>query len=393
MGKSAIILVAAFMVMGGVYTLSTQRGFMNTKDRVADHQHEVLSRNAAVAGYQRAQQQLADNFAGGLGFSGTYNTTDYKVTFSATSGTNTIVSEGRSKNAHGEVIPYRIKGVYKKVITKLPDDVEKYTKYAVISEDDMTLKGNVDAPVYAEGDEANELNANVHTNGYLTAKGGGNQKNIIKGYGTYVDGSDVKHDDKVFQPENPIGDSPLVYAADPVDIPYVNTADIVDSVSVARTVETVSGPLHITESNVGDYAGSRENPKVLHVEGDMDVSGNAVLNGYAMFIVDGSVSITGGSALKAGDDGYTDGDESSIAIYAAGTVDLRGNSEIWAQILANEVVSGGGTTDIYGGIASAGKAELKGGPTIYYRKASRALATSGFEVDIRRSSYNEWAPQ
>src|SRR5690606_1904254 len=56
MGKAALITVMAFSVMGAVYAINGNMTRLTSEGHVADYQHEVLARSAAIAGQKRAEQ-------------------------------------------------------------------------------------------------------------------------------------------------------------------------------------------------------------------------------------------------------------------------------------------------------------------------------------------------
>jgi len=81
MGKMLIITVVAFGVLGVYYAMGTQEGIQDAQRELADHQYEVLARNAALAGYHEAKQELVEDFKHATGpFSGSYDGADYSVT-------------------------------------------------------------------------------------------------------------------------------------------------------------------------------------------------------------------------------------------------------------------------------------------------------------------------
>lgn len=392
MGKATLIGVIALASMGITYALGTQRGTMQETERISEHQYEALARNAALAGYHRAKQVLVDNFSSPPSrLEGTYDGIGYVVEISKESNARaTIKATAKIANSQGEEISYNVKDEYlREVVT--PDEVKKYKQYGLLSEGDMTLGGDTEVGVYADGAEQNRLNANMHTNANLDVRG---TAASVKGYGTYVGSANVKHD--VFEPYDMEEGGDPVYQADSVDIPEMKIAEWVKNLEeVGRTVELVEGDMKINGSTDGtkdvNYNGTRENPKIYHVTGNLSVSGNVALHGYTMFLVDGNIDLSGGAKLKSGNSGYTEGDESNIAIYSNGGIDLGGSAEVWAQIFVKQTVaSQKGDPHIYGNVATLGDISLNGNPQIFYREASTALAVEGLEEETRRIAYNEW---
>jgi hypothetical protein len=65
--------------------------------------------------------------------------------------------------------------------------------------------------------------------------------------------------------------------------------------------------------------GSREIPKVVLVNGDLNV-GNVTIDGYVALLVPGDIEINGNA--RVGTSGFSASDESSIAFYAGGDIDM-----------------------------------------------------------------------
>jgi hypothetical protein len=133
-------------------------------------------------------------------------------------------------------------------------------------------------------------------------------------------------------------------------------------------VDETSGDNVMISGNL-DLGGTREDPYIWHVRGNLTASGGSSVSGYVMFVVDGDITING--SIVAGESGG----ESTIALYAGDDVRLNGNVQIHGQIYADGDVTFNGTPDVYGSVASRSSAVLNGNPGIHYRPASPALTT------------------
>ncbi|NNE34740.1 MAG: hypothetical protein HKN13_05870, partial [Rhodothermales bacterium] len=96
-------------------------------------------------------------------------------------------------------------------------------------------------------------------------------------------------------------------------------------------------------------------------------------DGYVTLLVTGDIEINGNATV--GSSGYTTSDESSVAFYAGGDIEMSGNTNVWAQLYSAGDFEMGGGADLYGSVASASSARLHGNPEIHYREASPALTT------------------
>jgi hypothetical protein len=257
--------------------------------------------------------------------------------------------------------------------------------YALLTEEDLNLSGNILGEIYVTGDARATLNANMHTNSYLRISG--NSASVI-GFGTYTMGgsaSPSKALQGTFDPNYNPGGEASAQQAPYVDIPDFDLATYLNSITVDETSSNV------TLSGNNDLGGTREDPYIWHITGDLSALGGAQVSGYVMFLVEGNVEITGN--LIAGASGYNGPDESNIAIYTGGNMILGGNVDIYGQIYAEGDILFQGTPSIYGSITNKGSVTLSGTPNIYYRSASPALTTiwqDAGPISIHLVAYSEW---
>lgn len=391
MGKAALLAITAFTLIGAYYTLGSQRGMIESADRLGGHQYEVLARNAALAGYAQARQGIAD--AGGFSvpaITGSFEGASYSTTVTTTDGGQAAVIRSTSQIVDGTNRPwtYDVEArVLKEQIYSISEEPPMFMRYGLIVESDLTLNGNIliDTMV-VEGVEGAQNNANIHTNGKLTLKG---NAATIRGFGTYVTSKDVKHERRFNPYYNPTNE-PVVQRVEPVDIPNLDF-DVRKVAEVLGPNEVHNGG-YVLNGDV-DYAAkgaTRENPWVVHVKnGDLTTSGNTTVSGYVIFLVEKDIIFNGN--LRMGTD--HGGNESTFAFYAGRDMEMKGNPDVVnGQIFAKRNITFSGTPRIYGNLVAGGQAKLNGTPKIYYRPASAALTRmfQDAEVSFRLISYNEW---
>ncbi len=364
MGKALLLAVVIATTMSSYYSLSSNEGLLTANERVADSQYEVLARNAALAGFSKAKQKLAESFAATT-FTGNVEGASYQTAVTISGDVARIVSMGSTKNGD---VGYSIRAQFENVLSDLPTNPPQFFDFAVLAEDDLDLRGSILSEIAVTGDAANELNSNMHTNGGLATKG---NKVSVAGFGTYVTSayeSGGDHDD-IFQPGyNPTGMN-STYQTSPIEIPEVDVPAMASAITVDKTTygSTSIGGIY----NLG---GTRENPYVWFIDGDLNVATHTTFNGYVLLLVNGNVDLK--RDILRGSTSWTGGDESSVGLYVDGHIDLTGNPEVDAQILAGGDVNFiRGTTIVNGTITTNGSLKVAGNPTIRYRPASPGLTT------------------
>ncbi|MBT8399401.1 MAG: polymer-forming cytoskeletal protein [Rhodothermia bacterium] len=387
MGKVAVIALVAFSISGAYYTLDRNQRTLDTEARISDHQYEVLAREAALTGLAIAKQGLADSFVP-TEFSGEASNGEYDVDITIAADMATVNSVGSILATDDLPLDYRVLAKYKVVVAALPP-APSFLKYALVSDESLELGGAIVTEVFVQGEEGAELNANMHTNKSIHVNG---NKAFVEGFGTYRDGATANPNnalDNTFQPNYWGAATDGVYMADEdVLIPTFDATSWIGNVaSSGYTVTEVAGDMTLAGSMT---YGTYDNPTVFHVSGNLYSSGGAVIDGYVMFIVDGNIDISGN--MEVGDSGYTGADESSIAMYAGGDLEINGSIDVAAQFYAQGDVYLGGNPSVYGGITTKGTATLQGSPKIYYRTPSATISTNfnGTENRLELVAYSEW---
>lgn len=398
MGKLVLILVTVATFIGAFASFGTRQNMASVDDQMADENFEMLARAAALTGHNMAVQRLADDllkptpvFDGGT-LTGSYNGSDYRCT-TTTSGVDKakVFCKAWSFNADGDSVDFKIRAEYEQhsVPSGINETAPAFMSYAVLSEKDISLQGNILTDVCeicVEGTEGEKLNANMHTNSNMQVTG--NSASVM-GFGTYGGGGSSnpkKALANTFTPNyNPTGAN-TTYQAGTISIPILNTS----LMALALGPDSVSTGDVVLSSDM-DLGGTRDNPFIWHVKGNVTASGNSKMDGYVMFIVDGMVDFSGG--IDAGDyDGYEGGDESSVAFYVQGDVEFNGTVEVWGQVFTGGEVLFRGTPDVYGSI-TADEVDFRGTVGIHYRSASPALTTfwnGQNNLRLKRLAYSEF---
>ena len=389
MGKTALFAIAAFAVMGAVYGLSTSGGMLGTSEEIAEHDYEIMARNAAISGYEQAKLKLSETFASET-FSGSYEGAAYTVSAQVTGGEAKVTSLGQAFLPSGSTKLFHVVATFRQESSyTIADEPPAFMQYALITEDDLKLAGNLDIErLDTEGAAESNLNADVHTNGSLTVNG---KAANIRGFGSYKTFENVRHE-SVFRPYyNPAND-PVVYRiAEGIDIPAVEF-DIPTLVASLGSAVDQTSTEDVTLSGTYDFeamGATRNNPHIWHITGNLSGSGNVELQGYVMFLVDGNASFSGNLQQDTAGERM----ENSTAIYVSGDVSISGTADFLnAQIFAKEDVQMTGTSGIYGTVAVGGEAKIAGTPLITYVPASPALTTiwQDPETRLKLLTYREY---
>lgn len=385
MGKVAALAVIAFGIMATYYSTSTYQGIHESSGEVAELQHETLARLAALTGYNLASQRLAESFASGS-FAGSNEYGTYNVSTTVAGSHASIRSVGVVFDADGDSVSYTTLAEFQQAPTAVvPDEPPLFMQYALFTEDDLYLKGNAMGDVYVTGNARSLFNANMHTNHDLRIDG---NSVTVKGFGTFT-GNGTANPVKAllgsFQPNyNPGGlatarQSPAVAAPD-FDITAFMTKIVVDQTDA-----------NVTLTGSYDLGGTREDPYVWRITGNLTTTGNTKISGYTLFLVENDIIFSGN--MFAGPSGYDGPDESNLAFYSGGGITLGGNVEVAGQFFSQgNITFAHGVPKVIGSITTRGGADFVGTPRIYYRSASPALTTiwQDDELETQLVAYSEW---
>jgi len=430
MGQTSIIIGIAATIMLGIILFTSQRTSNDTDMALADYTYKVLAREAAVTGVNLTVRKLVadpeDWTVGAYGFAKTaYHNAAFTVIVTAIDPDTVDIRSTGTDQTGKQIIQARYAKGYSTIA------VPPAFKYAIISDQDLTLNGQAEVLSVDDGS-----NADIHANGALTSNG---SKILVEGYASYdgVGGSATvnpeKAIDEIFVPNsdtndtvdedgNPIEVSNLV-EAEYIDIPvldpylYDEAPEESNFVTLGDTALTGTTDFIAWGNEIDPTLniGTAENPFLLFVEGNLTISGGTTMLGYVQVVTRGSISISGNVTSSvvpvpdknASDEVWADwtaanldaAGSTKIGWYAAGDITISGGSSVVGQLFSNSSITlnGGGGQDmnIIGGITSSNiDINVNGGIVIQYAEISEKVVIPGFTLivpeGVRLMAWAEW---
>ncbi len=171
------------------------------------------------------------------------------------------------------------------------------------------------------------------------------------------------------------------YSGNPANIvPYPTTASSLTQLTSPVPIPTFSPATYLpiaTKVYSGNYSpsgtvmlgASKTNPAIIYVGGDLTLGGGVTLNGYGIFIVNGNISMTGGTTFI-----NTDPNVSNFAFYSVGDIKVSGGSTVYGQMLSLGNVTFSGNSSLGGTVAAAGTISMSGGTNIDIPVAAELVA-------------------
>jgi hypothetical protein len=421
MGQSSIILGIAATIILGLLLYASQSTSARTDVALADYTYKVLAREAAATGLNLTVRKLVEDpedwTVSEYGFAKTgYHNADFVVVVTAVHADTVDIRSTGSDDSGVQIIEARYAKGYSIIA------VPPAFKYAIITDEDLTLNGQ--AEVLSVDDEAN---ANIHANGDLTSNG---SQVDVAGYASFDadGGSGVVNPeraiDEIFQPNDDTNDSESnLIEGEHIDIPELNPDDYdsapVESDSVHTGDMSLTGTIDFVALGQtvlpGGDMGTVDNPFRLFVDGNLDLSGGVIMLGYVQVITQGNITITGNvtssvvpvpdkTASDAEKDAWTEANldaagNTKIGWYANGSITISGGSSVVGQLYANESITlnggGGEEMNIIGGITSTNvNIDVNGGIVIQYAEISKMVVIPGFTLivpeGVRLLDWVEW---
>jgi hypothetical protein len=389
MGKALILIVAASILGGGVVLFGgIQRTVYQADRELSEHEARILARYIAQSGLSEARAVVLrepDAFSTTTEVRGRFNGGTYVTTITPgqTGGRPSVTLRvdgafdlGASRGAATHTIEttYRLaEGAGGGPSESLPE----FWQYGLLMEGALTVNGNVSVL------GAPNVNANVHTNDRIQLNG----NNTFEGFGTHVTGAHSNPGWRLhssFTPRANPDDLPTVQQVSRVDIPIF---DAVEHRYLATRQD--QGNLHLS-GNV--QLGTREDPTIWYVGGDLTINGGTRLAGYGVFLVRGNINLAGNFQTT-----NAVGNESNVGFYTSGNVNMNGTVEVHGQFWARQNLNFSGNSRLYGSIVVGGVVNWNGNPTIHYRGPSPALVDPIWPDEDPASgewepvSYREWA--
>ncbi len=373
-------MIAAFGISFAFYSSSRFRSMVEVQGQAADYQYQTLARDAAKTGFSRARQAMS------MGIESTVMTADltdgtYRSVLSSAGTRFRIESQGRLNDTRAMPVVWKIYAEFERLPKSTPTTVPPFMEYALVAKNELELTGSPDVQLAAYGDAQN---ANIHTNS--TLKITGNNVNV-GGFGTFVEGATSNPADALATSFNPVENElerESVHQVAEITIPVFDASAYI---ATAGVDQMSAGD--ITLSGAYDLGGTREDPFVWYIDGNLDATGGTTIDGYVMFLVNGDIDISGN--MQAGMSTLDQG-ESTMAFYSSGSISFTGTVDIYGQFFANGNFEVKGTPSVYGTVTTGGSASLTGTPNLSYVQASPALTDIWNDDDperFRLLSYHE----
>ncbi|MCZ7555972.1 MAG: hypothetical protein M5R41_06170 [Bacteroidia bacterium] len=366
MGKMLVVLVIAMGIIASLASLQLNRSNLNSSN-VAVQDYEInQARNLARSGIEHAISRLAQDSTWSEGYTsdamggGTLAVSVQRTRAMYPGGPDANLNNARLVTATGTVLDevFTIRAV-----VEIPSAYIRPPGlgYGILSDQSMDLTGNVRIMDYNNP----TLNANVHTNHDLTF--GGSSR--VEGYGSYSENCpSAGGATGIFFP-NVLSGGSLVSKVPPVAIPEIDPSKW-EALATRKfySSTTINGNMTL---------GTRDNPEIIYVRGDLKLNGQ--MTGYGVFLVTGDLTINGGANVTA-----IDPSGNNLGILVAGDAKINGTSSIDATLLIGGSAKITGTTAIVGSIIAKGEIDFGGTADIFYNPLHNAVAKKVWQVEAGR---------
>ena len=363
MGRMLLFLVIGFGALFMIFNLNNIKEDKEMTSNAYNNFDYVNAKNIAAAGIELAFSKLTKdaNWTGvkNLKFDqGVLNIIVTSTKSKYPDGPDMGLTSAKQINSQGAV------GTQVKVIKTVINlagnsSIPQFLSYAMLSGKDLILNGNMTIT----DDGNNNWNSDVHANGTIILNG---NNNLVNGFGTFSGSpSPINNnaDIKTFIPnQNPDGD-PVYQQTAPVKLPNFKAEDY------KKYATIIESGNKIIDKNTS--LGSKDNPVIYYVNGDLTVRAGITFTGYGIFVVKGNVKAEGNLLISS-----PDKSANNLAIYAEGEVHIDNQSTIYAQIISNGNLIFNGNTVLHGLACSTAGIILNGSNNnIYYRPSGANLAS------------------
>lgn len=369
MGKASLIAVALLAASVSWFQLTASDSHRAEARHRADDQFDTLARDAAHTGHAVGAERVVSGPPGPFApATGRTDNGTYGVRFTERAGAAREVvvrSEGRAGASR-----HVVEALFREVSSGPPSSPEDgisrvppYLRYAVFSGEALRLAvlPKVRSGVYG-------LNADVHTNGALNVATSVDALlgfGAVEGFGTHAGRlsaiSLLSDPSRAFRPPtNPDGLPTLRYE-EPVVTTPIDVGDVAAvHQDVGHSVRTSRGQLRL----LGRVElGTRESPKVLHVEGDL-ILADVRFEGYGALLVEGSVIV---EATLTGLSGVLFGrPEGAVLVASEGPIVFNGVGDVEGHYLTNRSATFVGAATVHGSVAALGSVNFLVAPSIRF---------------------------
>ena len=357
MGKGIAIVVTAFILLGTFYQAIRSSSELESRRKIANSQYETIARNAAISGLNAARQYISDFWFANKANANATKKHLLTAKHGEASYTAKISIAGPKAIVH--------------VVATIGNASDKQTLYSVWSEfnreavvpefmgEAVVTDGNLEVKYDFTLDSFDSNNANVRVNGNIEMKSGDIS---IRGFGYHAGNASAENGDKltdIFDPYTNPGWAPVTQKVKELKIPDFKAEDY-------ASIATKS---YYSDLKIGGTfpLGTRDNPAIIYVEGNLRTTSDVTFTGYGVFILTGNVEVHHNVSSDAGS-------ESTVGIYANGNIYVEnGGLSLAGQWLTNGNVKLQANTTLTGTITSQGNVEIHGPFTMHYRGASSGL--------------------
>ena len=370
MGKMMIYLVVGMGIIGSFSLLQLNQSNLNARDNASDNYEIAQARNLAIGGLEYAIMQLAVDSSWSTGFApnsvskGTLRVNVQKTNARYPGGpADADVESGRLVTAVATVLNETVT-IRAVVDLRTLETTPPALDYAMMSEDNFTLTGNLIIEDYNNP----SLNADIHTNKLMEVTG---TSNLVEGHGTFtgsIESTPIDNADNVFKPNVDNG-MPPYYESPRVELPEIDP-------SLWAGLATRSF-FSNTKMSGGAILGTKENPEIVYVEGNLELTGN--VEGYGVFLVTGDLILKGNTTVTA-----LDPSGHNLAIIVGGKVRTLGDVDVTANILSQGDFIGSGNVTVTGSIASNGEINVNGDVNVKYHPAMTPITSKIWVGDPQR---------
>lgn len=364
MARAVLIILSTVIITFGIYSLVVNRSITHSTENMSDYYRDVMVRNITNSMMEILQRKLIDstsyrvpNWNSSILIGGTtkYRVIDTMVNGESLVKVNVIGNfEGKQKS---------VEAIYK-IIKSQSDSLPFVFKYAIFSGDNFTLNGNVTIT-----NAGNGLNANVHTNGNFSMNGRNRIEGFVTYNGTFSANPPGAVSNSIVPVNNPEG-LPVHYRTASIPIPEFNPSQY-------RHIATdLYYGNKIFNGNI--TLGTRENPKIIYVTGNLILNGS--IQGYGLFISEGRTIINGNVTISSPEN------FNNVGIFSGDRLIVNGNVKITAQIFSNKEIIFNGNVDIKGGVISKEKVIFNGNPKLYYKPINSEISKYLFNPSLTENT-------
>jgi hypothetical protein len=353
MGKMLIILVAGLTVVASLSRLQLSQSSSNASENASEDFEGTQARNLAMSGIDLAIARIAADSNWLTGYrnnsasSGTLNVAVEKTTAMYPGGPNANLKSARLITSVGTVMG---ESRIVQAIVQIPslNSLPAGLKYALYSQGDLELIGGQTI----RDDNNPAWNANIHTNAALKLSG----TNTVTGYGeyfSYINSNPAANLLPTFNPNVPTG------GAVEYKTPMVPTPTIDPTKWASLATKKYNGSTTFSGNTV---LGSKSNPEIIYVNGNLTLSGN--VSGYGVLLVTGNVFLVGNTTVTG-----MDPSGNNLGIICGGDAQVTGNVTVSGNFLTKGDFLSDGPVTIVGSVAANGRigVSVKGGLTLRYR--------------------------